>query len=75
MIGILIGPGVLAAFLTHGSAIFVPAAVNVSASVWSNGVLANYRTDPQAAPNWAATVSMLTALAAVVLIALSFVVA
>lgn len=74
MIVVLIGLGALAAYLTHGTAIFVPAAVNVGASFWANGVLANYGRDPQAAPNWAATVSMLTALAAVVFIALSFVV-
>lgn len=74
MIVILIGLGILGAVLTHGSAIFVPALVNVGASFWANGVLANFARDPQAAPNWAARVSMLTALGAVVFIALSFVV-
>jgi hypothetical protein len=42
------------------AALFVPALINAVASFWSDGVMANFRHDPQAALNWSATVSMLT---------------
>ena len=65
MIVVLIAVAVGAAALTSGTALFVPAVINAAASFVSNGVMANFRQDPQAAPNWAATVSMSTTLVAV----------
>lgn len=65
---VLIGLAVAAAIVTLGSGIFAVAVVNAIASVWANGVMANFRDDPQSAPNAAATVSMATTAAAVVLI-------
>lgn len=73
MILLIIGLAALGAFLNAGLASFTPAAVNAVASVWGNGVMANYASDPQAAPNWAARVSMLTTAAAVVFIIIGLV--
>ncbi|HEX6237727.1 MAG TPA: hypothetical protein VFZ68_11065 [Acidimicrobiales bacterium] len=67
MIIVLIGIAVGAAYLASGTGLFGAAVVNAVASVWANGVMANFRADPQAAPNWAAMISMLTTLAALVL--------
>lgn len=56
---------VLAALLAYGTGLFVPAVINALASFWSNGVLANFRKDPEAAPNAAAAVSIVTTVASV----------
>lgn len=69
---ILIGVAVAAAARLAGTPIFVPALVNAAASVWGNGVLANFRQDPQAAPNGAAFVSVVTTVAALGFLGLSF---
>jgi hypothetical protein len=74
MIGIVIGLAILGAVLTQGSAIFVPALMNAGASFCATGVLANFARDPGAAPNWAATVSMLTTVIALILVSGSFIV-
>ena len=51
-----------ACFATAGTPLLGFAIANAVMAVWSNGVLANYSRDAQAAPNWAALVSMLTLL-------------
>lgn len=58
---------------TAGSAAFAFAVGNAVLSFWSNGVMANFRGDPQGAPNWAASVSILTTIAALVLLAIAVV--
>ena len=61
MVFILIAIAVGGAVATSGTGIFTFAVINAVASVWSNGVLANFRGGPpELAPDWAATVSMLT---------------
>ena len=63
---------VAAAVLSHGTAIFAPAIVNAVLSFWSNGVLANFRREEaQDAPDWAATVSMVTTVVAIVFLVLA----
>ncbi|MFC9687804.1 hypothetical protein ACFTSF_04650 [Kribbella sp. NPDC056951] len=68
MVLLLIGLGVAAAAATYGTALF-PFGVGVAiAALWANGVLANFRGDPQQAPNWAAAISMIAALGAAILV-------
>ena len=70
---LLIILAIVAAVLSNGTPVFVPAIVNAVASFSANGVLANYRRrEAQEAPNWAANVSMLTALGSAILLLLSF---
>lgn len=65
MILILIGVAILAAFVTYGTGLFVPAVIVAILSIWSNGVLANYRRGEWAsAPDWAAAVSFLSTVGA-----------
>jgi hypothetical protein len=54
-----------ACLVTSGTTLFGFAIANAVMAVWSNGVLANYRRDAQAAPNWAALISMLTLLGSI----------
>jgi hypothetical protein len=65
---------IVAAVLSSGTPVFVPAIVNAVASFGANAVLATYgRKEAQEAPNWVANVSMLTALGSAILLVLSFV--
>ena len=68
MVALLILLGIAAAWATYSTALFPVGLAIAAAAFWSNGVMANYRHDPQGAPNFATTVSMLCALGAVVLI-------
>ena len=62
---ILIALSVVAAVVTAGTALFVVAMINAIVSFWSNGVMANYRSDPQSAPSIATLMSMVSTLAAI----------
>lgn len=68
MILLLIGLAGVAVWVCVGTGLLVPAVVTLAAALWSNGVLANFREDAQQAPNWAASLSMISAAASVVLI-------
>lgn len=72
VIVLLIGLSVLSAYLVAGTALFGFAVANAVGSFWGNGVMANFADNPQAAPNWATAVSMVTALLSVIFIASSF---
>lgn len=72
MIVLLIALSAAAAVVSFGTAVFVPAVFNAVASFWSNGVMANYRSEPMAAPGWATVVSMLTAALSLALIVAGF---
>jgi len=74
MIFLLILLAIAAAIVAYGTAFFIPAIVILVLSVWSNGVLANFRNNPYSAPNWAASVSMFSALGAAILLVLALVV-
>ena len=73
MVFLLIALGVAAAIVANGTAVFIPAIVVAVLAIWANGVMWNYRDYPQSAPNWSATVSMLAALASVVLLIVAIV--
>ena len=66
MILLLIGLAVTAAVVAHPTSLFVFAVVNAILAFWANGVLANFRSEPQAAPDYAAAVSIITAIGSVV---------
>ncbi len=70
---IFIGMAVVGALLTSGTGFFVVAIGNAVGSVWSNGVLANFQSDPQNAPNVASLISLGTTLAALALIVVGLV--
>jgi len=74
MVVILIGLAVIAAVLTSGTGLFVLAVGNAIGSVWSNGVMANFRNDPEDAPGAATILSMVTAAVAVVLIVVGLII-
>jgi hypothetical protein len=57
-----------AAVATYGTLLFPFGVVAAVAALWSNGVLANFRGDPQRAPDWAATLSMVAAAGSVILL-------
>lgn len=65
---LLIGICVVAAFLSSGTGLFPVAVLVAVLSFFSNGVLANFGGDPEGAPDWAATVSLLTTLAGVAML-------
>lgn len=65
---LLIGLAGLALLAAAGTPVMPAAVVTAIVSVWANGVLANFRSDPQDAPNLAALGSMLAAIASIVLI-------
>ncbi len=65
MVVLLIGLAVVTVVLSLHTVLVAPAIISAVLAFWSNGVLANFRTDPQSAPNWAASISMLTALASI----------
>ncbi|MGH3443200.1 MAG: hypothetical protein ACRDUY_14405 [Nitriliruptorales bacterium] len=73
MIVILIALAVIAAVVARDTGIFVPAIANAIAAFWSNGVMANFRGEPDAIPNWAAQVSIATAVLSVLFIVLGLV--
>lgn len=50
----LVGLAGVGAFVTAGSLFLIPATVDTVASLWANGVLANFRSVPDEAPNGAA---------------------
>jgi hypothetical protein len=60
---LLIVFGIIAAIASAGTAMFIPAIVIAVLAFWSNGVLANFRGDLYAAPNWASAMSALCAVA------------
>ena len=68
MVVLLIGLSVVAAAVNSGTGVFGWAVANAVASVWANGVMANFRHNPQAAPNWAASVSILSTVIGVILL-------
>lgn len=70
---LLIALAVIAAVVSRDTGIFVPATVNAIAAFWSNGVMANFRDERDAIPNWAAQVSIVTALLSVLFIVLGLV--
>jgi hypothetical protein len=74
MVVILIGLAVVAAVLTSGTGLFVVAVGNAIGSVWSNGVMANFRNDPDDAPSATTVLSMVTAAVAVVLIVIGLII-
>jgi len=55
-----------------GTGLAVVAIVSAVASLWSWGVMMNYKDHPEAAPNWSATVNMLSFAAGVILLVISF---
>lgn len=65
MITLLILLGIGAAIAAHGTVLFVPAVVVAVLAFWSNGVMANYRSDPMAATALATTTSMVAAVASI----------
>lgn len=65
---------VAALVATYGTGLFVFAIATAVASFWSAGVIANYRNDPQSAPNWAAVVSMISFGVALILLVAGLVV-
>lgn len=60
---ILIGICVVAAILSSDTGLFPFAVLAAVLSFFSNGILANYGGDPEGAPDWAATVSLLSTVA------------
>jgi hypothetical protein len=73
MVIVLIAISTIATLVTRNTPFITPALINLVGSFWSNGVMANFRNDPQGAPNWAAGVSMITTLGAIVLIVIGLV--
>lgn len=73
MVIVWIGLALLAAYLTAGTSLFALGLANAAGSVWGNGVMANFYDDPQAAPDWAAKVSMVTVALSIILILLSLI--
>jgi len=65
---LLIAIGIVGAVATYGTALFPFGVVAAVAAFWANGVLANFRGDPQNAPDWAAAVSMFAAIGSVILL-------
>jgi hypothetical protein len=68
VISMFVGLALAAAWANWGSGLQALAVINAIAAFWSNGVLANFRGDPHGAPNWAAAASIISAVAAVVLL-------
>ncbi|MEJ7783557.1 MAG: hypothetical protein WKF96_02055 [Solirubrobacteraceae bacterium] len=68
MMVLFIAAAIAGAIFTQGTSLFAVAVVNVLLSLWANGVMSNFKSDPQACPNSASTVSMLTTVAAVIFI-------
>lgn len=68
MIWPLILLSALGAYLTRDTGLFPIAVVNAVLAFWGNGVMANFRQDPHNAPNYAAVLSMATAVGSVVFI-------
>lgn len=66
MIILLIALAIGAAVAANGSPVGGLAIGNAVAAVWSNGVMANFRSDPDNMPNLAVTASFLTAVLAVI---------
>ena len=48
--------------------LFGLAVVNAVASFWANGVMSNFRYNPQSAPNWATLVSIVSTVVGVILL-------
>lgn len=70
---LFIALAVVAAVVANGSPVFVPAVVNAIAAFWSNGVMMNFVGNPQAAPNFATVVSMITTVLSIAFLALGLV--
>jgi hypothetical protein len=66
VIVILIALSIGAAIVAQGSPGGGIAAGNAVAAVWGNGVMANFRADPHNIPGYAVTLSMITAVLAIV---------
>ena len=70
---VLIGLSVWAAAASNDTGHFALAVANAVLAVWSNGVLQNYAGGPAyLAPDWAARVSMFTAIGSVLLLVAAF---
>ena len=66
---LLIALSLVAAYLTRGSGLWAFAVANAVASVWANGVMANFGPhEAQEIPDWAAAVSMATAVLSGILV-------
>ena len=71
---LLIGIAVVGAVLAKGTFLFVPAILIAIASFWSNGVMANYAPhEAQTIPDWAAAMSIISTLLAIVTLVLALV--
>lgn len=62
-----------AAYRLLGTGLFAIALISTVGSFWSWGVMMNYQSNPTAAPNWSATMNMVTFLAGLGLLIASFV--
>lgn len=60
--------GFAGAIATYSTVLFPLGLLAAIAAFWSNGVIANFDDDPQRAPNWAAALSLLAAIASVALL-------
>jgi hypothetical protein len=63
---LLIALSVGAAFVAQGSPVGGVAVANAVGSFWGNGVMAHFRADPHNMPGYAVTLSMITAVLAIV---------
>lgn len=62
----------LAAFRLSGTGLFAVAIISAVASFWSWGVMMNYRANPLAAPDWSASVNMISFAAGLIFLCISF---
>lgn len=65
---------IMALVLSKGKATFTPAIIVLILNIWSYGVMHNFRHNPQEAPNFWSTINMLSTIAAVILVIISFVI-
>jgi len=72
LIGLIING--LAALRLLGTGLLIVGIVSTVASFWSWGVMMNYRNNPQSAPDWSANVNMISFIAGVILLVISFVI-
>ncbi|MFF3879169.1 hypothetical protein [Streptomyces sp. NPDC001978] len=57
MLIVLIGLAIGAAYVCHGTPLFIPAVIVAICSFWSNGVISNFRGTPEV-PRLATAVSL-----------------
>lgn len=64
---LLIGLAIVSAVVARGSGVFTLAVINAIASFFSNGVMSNFGPgEANDIPDWAATVSIITTVAAII---------